>query len=326
MGGLYPKMKTTAITFMVASLSISGIFPFSGFWSKDEIVASTMRHPVFFILTLTIAFMTAFYMWRLCFMTFTGEPRDQQRFDHAHESPRVMTWPLVFLAFLAVTSGWVGMPWLHHGFSSFVYAGAHAPEHHAPSYALMIISLCVALSGIGLAYLIYYKKSISAEAIGQRFRLLYKLSFNKFYFDEIYQTVLINPIMAIARFMWTFDAGVIDGAVNSTARLTILWADLKQWFDTWIIDGAVNGAGWVICQIGNGLRFIQTGRVQDYALTIGAMVVLFGLAKFELVYLEWGWPTMTIIFILGITVLTLVSRATVARQDSGHNTPKEDKV
>ncbi|MEA2030817.1 MAG: NADH-quinone oxidoreductase subunit L [candidate division Zixibacteria bacterium] len=326
MGGLYPKMKTTAITFMIASLSISGIFPFSGFWSKDEIVASTLHHPVFLILTLTIAFMTAFYMWRLCFMTFTGKPRDLDRFNHAHESPRVMTWPLAFLAFLAVVSGWVGMPWLHHGFSSFVYAGAHAPEHHAPSYALMIISLCVALSGIGLAYLMYYKKSISPEAIGQRFRLLYKLSFNKFYFDEIYQVAIINPIMSIARFMWSFDVVIIDGAVNGTAWLTILLSDIKQWFDVWIIDGAVNGSGWVVRQIGDGLRFIQTGVAQSYALTISALVVLFGLIKFELVYLTWSWPIMTIIFVMGVTALILVSRVVVTRQELNSDISKEDKV
>ncbi|RME20091.1 MAG: NADH-quinone oxidoreductase subunit L, partial [Candidatus Zixiibacteriota bacterium] len=89
MGGLLNKAKITAITFMVASLSISGIPPFAGFFSKDEIVAATSGHPIFKILTLVIAFMTAFYMWRLCFLTFFGKPRNQHRYDHAHESPRV---------------------------------------------------------------------------------------------------------------------------------------------------------------------------------------------------------------------------------------------
>ncbi|MBU8934962.1 MAG: NADH-quinone oxidoreductase subunit L [candidate division Zixibacteria bacterium] len=326
MGGLYPKMKTTAVTFMIASLSISGIFPLAGFWSKDEIVATTMHHPVFLVLTLTIAFMTAFYMWRLCFLTFFGEPQDQERFDHAHESPRVMTWPLVFLAALAVGAGWVGLPWLHNGFSSFVYSGAHAPEHHAPSYALMIISLCVASSGIGLAYLMYYKKSISADRIAERVSLLYKLSYNKFYFDEIYHIILINPIMAIARFSWKFDAVIIDGAVNGIAWLTILWSDIKEWFDTWFVDGAVNGAGWIVSQLGNGLRFLQTGRAQGYALAISVMIVVLGLAKFELAFLAWGWPTMTLIFVLGIMLLFLVSRSLVARQQAGSDISREDKT
>ncbi|RKX22888.1 MAG: NADH-quinone oxidoreductase subunit L, partial [Candidatus Zixiibacteriota bacterium] len=109
MGGLLKKLKITAPTFLIASLSISGIFPFAGFWSKDEIVASTTGHPIFMFFTLLIAFMTAFYMWRLCFLTFFGKPRDQQKYDHAHESPRSMTWPLAFLGFLAVTAGWVGI-------------------------------------------------------------------------------------------------------------------------------------------------------------------------------------------------------------------------
>jgi NADH-quinone oxidoreductase subunit L len=293
---------------MIASLSIAGIFPLSGFWSKDEIVASTLHHPVFFVLTLTIAFMTAFYMWRLCFMVFTGEPRDRHRYDHAHESPRVMTWPLVVLAFLSVTAGWVGIPWLHHGFGSFVYFGAHAPEHHAPSVALMIISLLVGLSGIGLAYLIYYRKAISAERIGQMFRPLYVLSFNKVYFDEIYDLILLRPIMATARFMWSFDARVVDGLVNFVGWLTVAWAFVKEWFDTWIVDGAVNGAGWVVTQLGGLLRFIQNGRAQTYALTILSLVVLFCVAKFEQVYLAWQWPLVTVLLGCALLVLFGVSR------------------
>ncbi len=325
MGGLYPKMKTTAATFMIASLSIAGIFPLSGFWSKDEIVAATLHHPVFLVMTLLIAFMTAFYMWRLCFMTFTGKPRDQHRFDHAHESPRVMTWPLVFLAFLAVTAGWVGIPWLHHGFSSFVYHGPPA-EHHAPSIALMIISLVVGLSGIGLAYLVYYKKVISAEAIGRRFRPIHTLLYNKYYIDELYDYVIIKPVLAFSRFMWTFDANVIDGLVNLVAWLTLLWSDIKQWFDTWIIDGAVNGSGWVVRQTGNALRFLQTGRAQFYALTIAVLVVLLGIYKFEIVHIEWNWPTITIIFIIGVLVLTIISRVMFNGQRSGQEISNEDKI
>jgi NADH-quinone oxidoreductase subunit L len=166
MGGLARKMKLTAPTFMIASLSIAGIFPLSGFWSKDEIVAAASHHPIFLIGTLAIAFMTAFYMWRLCFLTFFGEPRDQHRFDHAHESPKNMTYPLVFLAVLSICAGWVGLPWIHKGFATFVYHG-EAYEPHA-NYLLMAISLIVGLSGIYLAYLMYYKKSISADAMAEK--------------------------------------------------------------------------------------------------------------------------------------------------------------
>jgi len=325
MGGLYPKMKTTATTFMIASLSIAGIFPLAGFWSKDEIVAATLHHPVFFVFTLLIAFMTAFYMWRLCFLTFFGKPRDQHRFDHAHESPKSMTGPLVFLAALAVGAGWVGIPWLHHGFSSFVF---HGPEagHHAPNILLMGISLFVGSSGIFVAYLMYYKKVISADAIANRFKLLYKLSYNKFYFDEIYEAILLNPVMKLATFMWKFDAGIIDGLVNGVAWLTILWADLKMLFDVWVVDGAVNGAGWVVRKTGNLLRFIQNGQAQFYALTIATLVVLIGIVKLEFVHFDWGWPIITIIFVIGVPLIYIVTRMAWNNNDEDHDVPQEEKV
>jgi len=311
MGGLYPKMKKTAITFMIASLSIAGIFPLAGFWSKDEIVAAASHHPVFLVFTLIIAFMTAFYMWRLCFLTFFGKPRDQHRFDHAHESPRNMTYPLIFLAILSVCAGWVGLPWFHSGFATFVFHGEEYVPH--ANYLLMGISLVVGLSGIYLAYLVYYRKSISADALAERFKPIYKLLYNKYYFDEIYQKIVINPTMAFADFMWKFDARVIDGAVNGTGWLTIKWSDIKEWFDTWIVDGAVNGSGWVVRQGANILRYLQTGSMQFYAMFILILVVLFGLYKFEFATIRFGWPTVTIVFILGVALLALLTRIIQSR-------------
>ena len=268
MGGLSKKMKITTLTFFIASLSISGIFPLSGFWSKDEIVAATSGHPVFMFFTLLIAFMTAFYMFRLCFLTFTGEPRDQHRYEHAHESPRSMTYPLMILAFLSIFAGWVGLPWLHNGFSSFVYHGEHM-EHH-PSYILMVVSTIVAVSGIGFAYLVYYRKKVSADALAEKFGFFYILSFNKFYFDELYDYIIIGPVLGFARAMWWFDANIIDGLVNFTGWFTVKWADVKMWFDKWIIDGIVNGLGY-LCMGGAWiLKFIQSGSVQFYTLMIMA--------------------------------------------------------
>jgi len=306
MGGLLGKMKKTGYAFLIASLSIAGIFPLSGFWSKDEIVASTHGHPVFMILTLLVAFMTAFYMWRLCFVTFFGKPRDQQRFDHAHESPNVMTYPLIFLAILSICAGWVGLPWLSHGFASFAYHG-EAYHPHA-DYLLMGISTVVAVGGIVLAYLMYYKGSISPEKMAARFKTLHKLSYNKWYFDEIYDIILLRPIMALARFMWTFDAKVIDGLVNGVAWFTILWADIKEWFDTWIVDGAVNGAGWVVCQGARIGRLLQTGSVQFYALFIMAVSVLFTVLKIDLVTGGSIFSGAAIWIIIGVAALSLLSR------------------
>lgn len=306
MGGLASKMKSTSITFMIASLSIAGIFPLSGFWSKDEIVATTLHHPVFMFFTLLIAFMTAFYMWRLCFLTFFGKPRDQHKFDHAHESPRSMTWPLIFLGFLSIFAGWVALPWLHHGYSSFVY---HGEIHHAgPNYLLMLISSIVALSGIGLAYLIYYRQSISADKLAEKFKPIYTFLYNKWYFDELYDLIIIRPLLAFARFMWSFDARIIDGLVNGLAWFTILWSDIKLWFDTWIVDGAVNGAGWIVRQWSEVLRYLQTGVVQFYALFIAMVVVLLALIKFEVVLVNIHWPVLSLLFVAGLGLLALVSR------------------
>ncbi|MFQ5452613.1 MAG: NADH-quinone oxidoreductase subunit L [Candidatus Zixiibacteriota bacterium] len=322
MGGLMRKMKITAPTFMIASLSIAGIFPLSGFWSKDEIVAATSHHPVFMVLTLAIAFMTAFYMWRLCFLTFFGEPKDKHRFEHAHESPNSMTYPLIFLAILSVCAGWFGIPWLTNGFASFVFHG-EAYHPHA-NFLLMIISTVVAVSGIGLAYFMYYKKSISADAMAQKFRPLYNLLYNKYYFDEIYQFIIINPVMAFARYMWKFDAGVIDGLVNLTGRATILWADIKEWFDTLIVDGAVNGAGWLVRQGANILRFLQTGAMQFYTLSIIVLVIIFGLVKYEMSFININWPTLTIIFILGLTLLAFVSRVMLSKYKTGQEAESDE--
>ncbi|UCG60464.1 MAG: NADH-quinone oxidoreductase subunit L [Candidatus Zixiibacteriota bacterium] len=322
MGGLGRKMKKTALTFMIASLSIAGIFPLSGFWSKDEIVAAASHHPVFFIGTLTIAFMTAFYMWRLCFLTFFGEPRDQHRYDHAHESPNNMTYPLIFLAVLSVCAGWVGVPYLSHGFASFVF---HDEAYHPhPNYLLWAVSTIVGGGGIILAYLMYYKKSISADAMANRFKRIYKLLYNKWYFDEIYQKILIDPVMSIASFMWKFDANVIDGAVNGTGWLTIKWSDIKEWFDTWIVDGAVNGTGWIVRQGANILRFLQTGSMQFYALFIAALVVLFGIYRFETSMMEGDEPIFTIGFIIAVVLLAVAAKLLQGRPQTDRQAESEE--
>ena len=307
MGGLLKKMPKTSWTFMIASLSIAGIFPLAGFWSKDEIVAATMGHPFFTVMTLLIAFMTAFYMWRLCFMTFFGEPRDAHRYEHAHESPGSMTGPLIFLAVLAVCAGWVALPgW----FPEFCYHGE--PYHVHWNIPLMAGSLLVGASGIFLAYLMYYRKSISPARVVATFKPIHYFFYNKWFFDELYFNGIIWPIHRFGNFLWTFDARVIDGAVNGTAWLTILWAELKYLFDKYVIDGAVNGAGWVVRQWGHALRFLQTGAVQFYALFIVLMVVVIGISR---IWTGSVWPLLAVIFLSGAVLLGLISRRSGSRDD-----------
>jgi NADH-quinone oxidoreductase subunit L len=319
MGGLAGKMKKTHITFVIASLSIAGIFPLSGFWSKDEIVAAASNHPIFLFFTLLIAGMTAFYMFRLTFLAFYGKPRDQERYDHAHESPNSMTYPLVFLAVLSIFAGWVGLPWLSHGFASFVYAGIE-PYHPHANWWLMIISTIMAVGGIALAYAMYIRGWISADKIATRFAPLHKVLYNKYYFDEIYDVILLKPTMAMGRLMWKFDGGIIDGAVNGTGWLTMKVSAAKQWFDQWVVDGAVNGSGWLIRSLGNSLRYLQNGRMQFYVLFMVVMAIVFILMKVELSQEDISWPWLTLLFIVGISSLGVLSRtayvkAQEAKQD-----------
>ncbi|MBU0984051.1 MAG: NADH-quinone oxidoreductase subunit L [candidate division Zixibacteria bacterium] len=302
MGGLWKKMKITAPAFCIASLSIAGIPPLAGFFSKDEIVASTHGHPVFYVLTLAVAFMTAFYMWRLCFLTFFGKPRDEHRYEHAHESPKSMSYPLAFLSLLAIGAGWVGIPGLP-GIGEFAF---HAEPYHTHVDVLgMLIATTVGLSGIILAYFVFYKKAIDADKVAERFRPIHTFLLNKWYFDELYDLILIRPIMAIGRFLWTFDARVVDGIVNGAAWLTMLWSDAKMWFDKWIIDGAVNGAGWIVRKSAAGMRYMQAGQVQFYALFVLLMIVIFGIAK---IFVNNWWPLLVALFAGGALLLGFTAR------------------
>jgi NADH-quinone oxidoreductase subunit L len=280
MGGLGKKMKITMWTFVIASLSIAGIPPLSGFWSKDEIVVAAEHHPVFLVATLLVAFMTSFYMFRLCFLTFTGEPRDRHKFDCAHEAPKTMTIPLMFLAVLSVVAGWWGIPWFEHGFAHFITGGQ---AHHAePSFVMMGIATLIALSGIGLAYLMYYKKSISPERVAERFAFAYKLLINKYYFDELYSILFIRPYYAICNFMFAFDARVIDGLVNFAGWFGVALSVVHNWFDKYIVDGLVNGLGYLMRSIGRALRLVQSGKIENYAF-----LVAFGLLLLVIVQVDF---------------------------------------
>ncbi|MCJ7458019.1 MAG: NADH-quinone oxidoreductase subunit L [candidate division Zixibacteria bacterium] len=279
MGGLYLKMRTTAITFILGSLSLAGIFPLSGFWSKDEILLLAWnKSPIFALVGLAVAFMTAFYMFRLCFIAFYGKARDQHKFEHAHESPKVMTVPLVILAFLSIFAGWVGIPWFSKGYSSFVYH--HEVHHLEPNLILMIVATLVALSGIYLAYVIYYKGTISAERLKDRFSSIHKLLYNKYYFDELYNAIIIRPLFKLADFLFKkFDQGVIDWLVNAAGNFTMFLSWFWELFDTYVVDGAVNGLGYVVRGTGAGIRRVQTGQLQNYAFIIFFGIVLIILLK-----------------------------------------------
>jgi NADH-quinone oxidoreductase subunit L len=264
MGGLYKKIKITSITFILAWLAISGIPPFSGFFSKDEILAYAYAyHPAVWLFGAIGALLTAFYMSRLVFMTFFGQSRVEAKIEHhIHESPPVMTVPLMILAGLAVVGGLVGIPeifgvtnFFHH-FLEPVFKSATENLHaahlsHSLEIILMSISVLIALLGIFFAYLMYLKKTINPDSLAAKFSGLYKLLYNKYYVDEIYQATIINPLLGFCKWLWEF-------------------------IDTKIIDGFVNNAGKIAILISHLTRRIQSGYVQNYAaaLVLGVLVIL----------------------------------------------------
>jgi len=263
MGGLRRRMPITFWTMVVAGLSLAGIFPLSGFWSKDLIVAGVFEEHFYVLygMALLTVLLTAFYIFRAIFMAFGGEPRTEAARE-AVESPGVMTGPMVLLAVLAVVSGWVGLPEGFLGlpvpdlFGEFVAPSqaaqeALALEPHSFSYVLAGVSLLVALAGIGLAYLLYVRSPSSAAALAERFSGLHRFLDKGWYFDALYGATFVRGAHALARAVGSLDRRVIGGAV----------------------DGIGRGVGWS----GRRLRTLQGGGVQGYVLLILAGVLAVGI-------------------------------------------------
>ncbi len=332
MGGLHSHMKITSTTFIIAALAISGLPPFSGFWSKDEILWESFKngHYVIWAVGLFTAFLTAFYMFRQVFMTFTGECRaDEHTKSHLHESPSVMTVPLIVLAVLAIVGGVVGIPFLeggsrihhflspvfgagheaavaavshgvegltaaaghgaHEAVAAMAKGGAHVagavPEaHESIEFILMGVSVGAGVLGIFLAALMYYApfKSFApsfwkAESVAGTFSGLHTLLYNKYYIDEIYDALVVNPIKRLSAWCLSFDLGVIDWFVNFAAWFTRLTAWFSHKFDIYVVDGFINSMSTIVSFNSGIWRRLQTGYLQNYAfifvLGILALVV-----------------------------------------------------
>jgi len=316
LGGLRKKMPKTFWTFLAGGLALSG-FPLitAGFWSKDEILAhaweefihyGTASWPFFVWLLLTIAaFLTAFYTARQISLTFLGKPRSHHS-EHAHETPNTMTFPLIILAFFAITLGWVGIPeeivgqgnnWFH-AFVGHEYASTPL------SIPVMLLSSGLAVGGLGLGWLVYGRKPLVAGQMDplqkgmEKIRLgwLYKAMQKRFYFDEIYQAIFINGSIKLADIFYNFDYNwvinpivngvgtvtrgisnifnkfdekVVDALVNFTGLSGVKLADLGGITDLKVVDGFVNGIADVTGWIGEKIfRPIQTGKVQNYLLIL----------------------------------------------------------
>lgn len=268
MGGLRSKMPITFWTFLLSTIAIAGVPFFSGFFSKDEILwwsfGSTAGHPIFWVVAVCVAGMTAFYMFRLVFMTFFGAQRtDARAKDHIPESPWTITVPLIILAFLAVVGGYVGVPEVLGGSNNFgnflapVFGHAQELHHlsahgsHAVEYTLIALSVSIALIGIYLAWLMYLKNPELPARFTAKFASAYRFVFNKWYIDELYDFMFVNPCKKLGTFLW-------------------------RAFDVKVVDGLVNGCAWVCKGLGAGLRYTQTGYMYNYAMAmvVGVVVIV----------------------------------------------------
>jgi NADH-quinone oxidoreductase subunit L len=319
MGGLRKKLPYTYYTFLIATLALSGIPLTSGFLSKDGILAgatayaSLTGHWLFPVVGFLVAMLTAFYMFRLIILTFHLKPVDQHKFDHAHESPKLMVIPLVVLAALsffiwftpnpinpdagAFLSDWIKAPEIsvpenaRYDFMNemnageninheIVYSEKYTEAMHDAHYPAMIISLIVALSGIGLAFLFYQYKKVNVDKLAKTFKALYDLSYNKWYFDEIYNTSVVGGTLVLSKMLAWFDNKVIDGIVNGSASVTKAFSRFSGKFDNVVVDGLVNFMAYLSAFVGLIFRKFQTGKVQTYiVLVIFSLVILLFLFK-----------------------------------------------
>jgi NADH-quinone oxidoreductase subunit L len=271
MGGLRDRIPVTYGTMLIATLAIAGIPGFAGFFSKDEILEAARNGPNanlwLWLLGLTGAMLTSFYMFRLVFLTFFGKPRYDEHKVHVHESPRNMTVPLMILAFFSIFSGWFAAPHLVGGidyferflnpvFSSGAPVAATAESAEATAtlgmqlvHALTGLPVIVAVLGLLAAWWMYVRNPKLPKRLSDSMRGLYTLVFNKYYVDEIYAALFVRPLLWIST--------------------NVLWHGV----DEGLIDGAVNGAARVARESGGQLRQLQSGNARSYAawVVVGAV-------------------------------------------------------
>ncbi len=285
MGALSKKIPVTYWTMLIAALAIAGIFPFAGFISKDLILGKAYEKDV---LLWTIGYftagMTAFYMFRLIFMTFHGVSRvDHEVEHHIHESPKSMLVPLVILAVLSIVGGWLSWPEIFGGNSHFIHflSTVVAVPHEArmepvkgPSSPpgelfLMMLSEGLVILGILFAWFLYVKRTDLPQKIARSCGGFYRLVYNKYYVDQLYDALFVNRAKDLGLALGTFDRNVIDGVgVNGAGWLTRAISKVSMWWDTWIVDGSVRLGARIVWIFSYPIRLIQDGLVQSYMLLI----------------------------------------------------------
>jgi NADH-quinone oxidoreductase subunit L len=313
MGGLIKKMPWTAGTMLVGCLAIAGagvptLVGLSGYYSKDFIIAQALAfrvqnaaHGGFFWVAVAGAGITAFYMFRLWYMTFLGEPRDEHVYHHAHESPRTMVIPLVVLAVFATCAGWnfLGTPYglvplieqaRPEGTSGGAAAGwmqtpvAYPAEHESHEEKFeepaSFWAFGAAFGGFLLATVFYGVRALDSEEVRRQFAPVHQFLIKKWYFDELYAFLFVRPVLRISQWMADLDKKGIDWLADGAARLVALVARIDDWIDRIFVDGLVNLLARGTYAAGIRLRAIQTGNLRQYVLVVAAgTVALFVLAS-----------------------------------------------
>ena len=291
MGGLRSRMPTTFWTYLMGTLALTGIPIWAGFWSKDEILAHAFETGAWLywgVGTIT-AGLTAFYMARQVFLVFLGQPRTAMA-EHAHESHRTMTVPLIVLAVFATLVGLLGMPdnispfgnWFHHWVGLVPTTGlgeeaVHAAEEPTSmNFIVAGLSVMVAIGGWALGYLLYGLRPLRA---GQRDPLSYlpvvwPVLKNKYYIDEIYSATIIRASIAFASLNALVDQWIVDRTVNLVAQVVEVFSRVNRWVDTNLVDGTVNGVAALNEELNRWLRMLQTGVVQNYVLVVFLSILI----------------------------------------------------
>ncbi len=317
MGALRKKLPITFITFLIGTMALSGVPFLSGFYSKDGILGSALAYGMIngnwmsyipFTLGIMAAVLTPFYMFRLVFRTFFGKPADQEKFDHAHESPLNMTIPLMALALFAIIAAGIPGKMVDEAwFSKFVaqydmpaiaaefhlesagdhlevaghgedaHGGGHDALHdihHTAHMRAMYMSITMVILGIGSAWWVYHQKKINPSIVQEKMKGLYTVLQGQYFFDEFYAATVYRATLWWADVCAAFDRIIIDGIVDGTGHLTRMVSSVSGSIDKYVVDGAVNGIASVFHGFGEGFRRIQTGRVQTYLVYVSASVLV----------------------------------------------------
>jgi len=276
MGGLAPHMRVTAYAFLIGALASAGIFPLAGFWSQGQVFLAAFNRGYYFVwlLGLSAAFLTAFYMFRLYLLTFSGRFRgDPHQIHHLRKAPANIWIPLVILAVFSVVTGYVGVTPEYGVFHSFLGQGlpeGAAQRANAPlGSSVGLLPLGVALVGIGLAYLSYAQW----WSMPDRLRTLYVVLFRRYFVDEIYYAVFLDGFRRLCRLLWKIDRKLIDGTVNKVVALVLGMSASSSKVDERVVDGAVNAAGAFMVRMSNISWKVDDAVIDGAVNTVGAFIL-----------------------------------------------------